>query len=170
MLKKLILENQRRKEIYDFLVSNPGFHMRGMQRKLKLPLTSLEYHLDYMVRKKLLIRERDGRFTRFYTNFLDEKDEVAGVISDRDVLKALSPYLDTISEQERDLATLTRKAHQIMTRQLVTASPEDTIEDAAGLLLKNRISCLPIITDDRVLAGIVTWKDILKNLMDRPAR
>lgn len=75
MLKKLILENQRRKEIYDFLVSNPGFHMRGIQRKLKLPLTSLEYHLDYMVRKKLLIRERDGRFTRFYANFLDDKDE-----------------------------------------------------------------------------------------------
>jgi predicted transcriptional regulator len=77
MLKEVILENQRRKKIYDFLVSNPGFHMRELQRRLNLPLTSLEYHLDYMVRKNILIRERDGRFTRFYAKLLDEKDEEA---------------------------------------------------------------------------------------------
>ena len=75
MLKEVILENQRRREIYDFLVSNPGFHMRELQRRLKLPLTSLEYHLDYMVRKNILTRDKKGRFTRFYAKILDKKDE-----------------------------------------------------------------------------------------------
>jgi predicted transcriptional regulator len=75
MLKEAILENQRRREIYDFLISNPGFHMRELQRRLDLPLTSLEYHLDYMVRRNVLRREREGRYTRFYARLLDEKDE-----------------------------------------------------------------------------------------------
>ena len=75
MLKEVILENERRREIYDFLVSNPGFHMRELQRRLKLPLTSLEYHLDYMVRKNILTRDKKGRFTRFYAKILDKKDE-----------------------------------------------------------------------------------------------
>ena len=98
---------------------------------------------------------------------IDEQDEVIGVISDRDVLKALSPYLDTISEQERDQVTLNKKTHQVMSRQPITASPEDSIEQAAALLLENRISCLPVISEDQSLVGIVTWKDILKNLTIR---
>ncbi|MEE9436638.1 MAG: CBS domain-containing protein [Candidatus Adiutricales bacterium] len=98
---------------------------------------------------------------------IDEKYKVVGVISDRDVLKALSPYLDTISEQERDQVTLNKKTHQVMSRQPITASPEDSIEQAAALLLENRISCLPVISEDQSLVGIVTWKDILKNLTIR---
>ncbi len=98
---------------------------------------------------------------------IDERNKVVGVISDRDVLKALSPYLDTISEQERDQVTLNKKTHQVMSRQPITASPEDSIEQAAVLLLENRISCLPVISEDQSLVGIVTWKDILKNLTIR---
>lgn len=98
---------------------------------------------------------------------IDERNKVVGVISDRDVLKALSPYLDTISEQERDQVTLNKKTHQVMSRQPITASPEDSIEQAAALLLENRISCLPVISEDQSLVGIVTWKDILKNLTIR---
>ena len=98
---------------------------------------------------------------------IEEENEVVGVISDRDVLKELSPYLETSSEQYRDLATLTRKAHQIMSRQPITASPEDSIEKAAESLLENSISCLPVISEDQVLVGIVTWKDILRNLTIR---
>ena len=75
MLKEAIIENQRRKEIYLFLKSNPGIHMRELQRRLKLPLTSLEYHLDYMVRKKFLRREKTGRFARYYAYLLTEKDK-----------------------------------------------------------------------------------------------
>ena len=37
---------------------------------------------------------------------VSEDDEVVGVISDRDLLKELSPYLNTPSEQSRDLSTL----------------------------------------------------------------
>lgn len=99
---------------------------------------------------------------------IDERNKVVGVISDRDVLKALSPYLDTISEQERDQVTLNKKTHQVMSRQPITASPEDSIEQAAALLLENRISCLPVISEDQSLVGIVTWKDILKNLTIGP--
>ena len=93
---------------------------------------------------------------------LSEEHEVVGVISDRDLLKQLSPYLNTASEQERDLHTLNKKAHQIMSRELISASPGTTVKDAAMLLMENSISCLPVLAEDKSLVGIVTWKDILK--------
>ena len=95
---------------------------------------------------------------------IEGENEVVGVISDRDMLKELSPYLETSAEQERDLATLTRKAHQIMSHQPIFASPKDSIEKAAELFLEHDISCLPVVSEDRALVGIVTWKDILRNL------
>jgi predicted transcriptional regulator len=42
---------------------------------LKVPLASLEYHLDYMVRKKVLLRESEGHYTRYYVEQLDAKDK-----------------------------------------------------------------------------------------------
>ncbi len=114
-----------------------------------------------------VIRKIFGKVRFHHLVVIEEENEVVGVISDRDVLKELSPYLETSSEQDRDLATLTRKAHQIMSRQPITASPEDSIEKAAESLLENSISCLPVISEDQVLVGIVTWKDILRNLTIR---
>jgi predicted transcriptional regulator len=84
MLKEAILENDRRRDIYDFVKANPGLHLRALQRRLGLPLTSLEYHVDYLVRKNVIYRERAGRFTRFYARLLDEKDrEVISVLRQR---------------------------------------------------------------------------------------
>ena len=93
---------------------------------------------------------------------LSEEHEVVGVISDRDLLKELSPYPNTASEQERDLHTLNKKAHQIMSRKLISTSPTTTVKDAPMLLMEHPISCLPILAEDKSLVGIVTWKDMLK--------
>ena len=93
---------------------------------------------------------------------LSEEHEVVGVISDRDLLKQLSPYLNTASEQERDLHTLNKKAHQIMSRELISASPTTTVKNATMMLMEHSISCLPVLAEGKSLVGIVTWKDILK--------
>ena len=97
---------------------------------------------------------------------VSEDHEVMGVISDRDLLKQLSPYLNTPSEQRRDLSTLQRKAHQIMSRKLVSGSPTTTVKEAAFLLMEQSISCLPILDENGALVGIVTWKDILRFFLE----
>jgi len=75
MFKEEILENERRREIYKFLEKNPGFDLRELQRTLKMPLSSLEYHLNYMVRKKVIFREKDERYRRYYVKQLDNEDK-----------------------------------------------------------------------------------------------
>jgi len=99
---------------------------------------------------------------------LSDDHEVVGVISDRDLLKQLSPYLNTASEQERDLHTLNKKAHQIMSRKLISASPTTTVKEAAMLLMEHSISCVPVLAEDKLLVGIVTWKDILRFFLKNP--
>jgi acetoin utilization protein AcuB len=99
---------------------------------------------------------------KFHHILVVENQKLVGVISDRDFIKALSPFLDTPSEVKRDITTLDKRAHQIMNRTPITVDAETSIEKASNLLLENNISCLPVISPQGSVEGIVTWKDILK--------
>ncbi|MNO53527.1 inosine 5'-monophosphate dehydrogenase [compost metagenome] len=90
-----------------------------------------------------------------------EDDVLVGVISDRDLLRALSPYLDTDAEMNRDTETLNRRAHQIMSREPITISPERSLQEAASIMLEQHVSCLPVL-ENGALVGIVSWKDLLR--------
>jgi acetoin utilization protein AcuB len=104
---------------------------------------------------------------RFHHLLVLEGRKLAGVISDRDLLKALSPRLGTPNETARDRATLNRHAHQIMSRRPVTVPRDWGIEAAARRMLEAKVSSLPVVSAgvDDVLVGIVTWKDLLRALM-----
>ena len=54
------------------------------------------------------------------------------------------------------------KAKDFMTKDVITLKEETTIEEAAELLLKNKISGAPVVEDDMTLVGIITEKDILR--------
>ncbi len=96
---------------------------------------------------------------------VDDGGKLKGVVSDRDLLKALSPYVGILAENARDLATLNKRVHQIMSRNLLTLHPGASITEAAKLLLENRISCIPIIDPRSKPVGILTWQDVLKALL-----
>jgi acetoin utilization protein AcuB len=95
---------------------------------------------------------------------IDETRTLCGVISDRDLLRAVSPFIGSLSEHSRDIATLQKRVHQIMTRKPVTLRPEASIGDAVRILLEHRVSCLPIVDAECRPVGIVSWRDILKHL------
>ena len=90
-----------------------------------------------------------------------EDGTLRGVISDRDVLEAISPFLDTYSEEHRDVKTLSQPASEIMQADPITATPDTPIEEASRTLLDNRVSSLPVVEGDELM-GIVTGKDMLE--------
>lgn len=97
---------------------------------------------------------------------VDETDgSFVGIISDRDLLRALSPYIHTASETLRDIETLQKRAHQVMSRQADTVTPETDCNTAVKKMLGSDVSCLPVVDGEGAAIGIVTWKDFLKNYL-----
>ena len=100
---------------------------------------------------------------KFHHLLVVEAGKLCGVISDRDLLRALSPYVGTRFESVRDIATLNKRVHQIMTRKLVTLPPEAVVVDAVKLFLEHRVSCIPVVDATFKPVGIVSWRDLLKS-------
>jgi acetoin utilization protein AcuB len=86
---------------------------------------------------------------------------LVGIISDRDLLGALSPFLGTPVERREDVATLRKRVHQIMSRQPFTVTESTAVEECARLMLTRRVSCLPVVRGDLVPVGVVTSHDVL---------
>lgn len=54
------------------------------------------------------------------------------------------------------------KVSDVMTRRVISVSPQSTIADAGKLMLKNHISGLPVIDDAHKLVGIITEGDLVR--------
>ncbi|GMM68084.1 MAG: CBS domain-containing protein [Pseudomonadota bacterium] len=105
--------------------------------------------------------------TGFHHLVVVNDNVLKGIISDRDLMKAVSPFVDTISERMLDRATLDKKAHQIMTREVITLTSNDSIYTAITLFNQNKISCIPIINEKKHPVGIVSWRDVMKYMQSR---
>ena len=95
-----------------------------------------------------------------------EDGKVVGMLTDRDLLKVLSPNLGTVRETEKDLSCLESKVHQIMSRDVITIQKQASVRHAIGLFYHNKVTCLPVVDDDQRLVGILTWRDIFKALAE----
>lgn len=129
-------------------------------------------NIERIMSPKVLTVEMDDTLTKIQRLFCDynvhhvlvmEQGKLVGVISDRDYLKAVSPFINTICERTEDESTLNKRAHQIMTRKPITITRKTAVETAALLLLKYQVSCLPIVSKSGEIEGVITWRDLLKH-------
>lgn len=101
--------------------------------------------------------------TRFHHVLaIDEDGTLYGVVSDRDLLRALSPFIGSTVETARDAATLDKPVHRIMTRKPITLPAAATVADAIEIFLAHPVSCIPIVDAHFKPVGIVSWRDVLK--------
>lgn len=102
--------------------------------------------------------------TSFHHLLVAEHGELYGVISDRDLLRAISPNIGTLLETNRDAATLNKRVHQIMTRKPITLRKSADVFEAIALFNQHNISCIPITDTENRIEGIVSWRDIFRLL------
>ena len=107
---------------------------------------------------RTLLREHGFR----HLLVVDESGNLCGILSDRDVLQATSPFLDTHTEEYRDVRTLCQPAKECMSSDPVVVRSHAAVPNAIRLLLHHNISALPVV-DDGEFVGIVTIRDMLRH-------
>ena len=97
---------------------------------------------------------------------LDEKGRVVGIISDRDVRDASPSKATTLDMYEMHYLLAELKAKNIMTAKPITVKPTDTVEQAALVMLDNKVGGLPVVDDAGKLVGIISDHDVFKAMVD----
>ena len=93
-----------------------------------------------------------------------EKDNfLVGIVTDRDIRSALPSGLMNEEESKpikERLATL--KIRDIMTANVITVSPAQTLEDALLLMQKVRVGAFPVVDQEGKVIGIISHRDLMR--------
>ncbi len=85
---------------------------------------------------------------------LDQKGAVAGIITERDILRECDRRFQSLNQT---------KVKEVMTKNLIVASPDDDLDYVENIMTKNRIRHLPIIANQK-LEGIISIGDLVNVL------
>ncbi len=133
--------------------------------------------VEAIMSKKLTVTSPDASLASLRTVFteahyqhvpvVDSMQRVVGIVSVKDFYKALSPVVDSASEQTAELFAQGRKVRTIMTSPVVCIAPDTPVLSAAAMLVERNISCLLVTSPQHKLLGIVSWKDIMRLIVQR---
>ena len=87
---------------------------------------------------------------------LDADERLAGIVSERDITRGLAEHGAALMEMRTD---------QIMTRDVVTCSPDDGIDKLMRKMTTGRFRHLPVM-DKAAMLGIVSIGDIVKHRLE----
>lgn len=94
-----------------------------------------------------------------------EKGKVIGIVSDRDLYKALGPKSNSnvidASNKNSELHVVNTRVQNIMRRGVITTTPDTLVSEVAGIMAEHKIGAIPVLQDTK-LVGIVSTIDILR--------
>jgi acetoin utilization protein AcuB len=91
----------------------------------------------------------------------DERGDLAGIITDRDIRLNLPSQATSLSVWEMNYLLTRLTVGKVMTSSVITVGPDRDARDAAQLMLDHRIGALPVVDGGRPI-GIVTETDLLR--------
>jgi CBS domain-containing protein len=89
----------------------------------------------------------------------DDRHHLDGIVSERDVVRALAQSGGRVLQQ---------RVSEIMTTEVTTCSPADSVKALMELMTTHRIRHLPVLSNG-LLVGIISIGDVVKNRLDEMA-
>jgi CBS domain-containing membrane protein len=87
---------------------------------------------------------------------------LVGLITHRDLLAASFSIFAEVEASEQRRVFTTVRVVEAMHRDVVSVSPGLSVAKAARILLENKYGCLPVVSEENDLLGIVTEADFLR--------
>jgi CBS domain-containing membrane protein len=117
---------------------------------------------------------KNGEFR--HVPIVDEEGTMVGILSDRDVLRYLpfvggqrlpgtGEFRSSLFHVDMRDPSLSLPISSIMTRNVTHIRPDCSFYDAVKMLQELKISCLPVVDEEKKLRGIVTVTNVMRALL-----
>lgn len=87
---------------------------------------------------------------------LDEDHTIVGIVSERDIVHAIAQNAGSV----QDLSV-----KDIMTKNVLTCTPDDDLADIMGVMTHKRVRHLPVLNDGK-LVGLISIGDVMKHRLE----
>ena len=93
LIKFDLLANLNRKDIYDYIIKNPGIHFNKLVKVLNISVFSVEWHLNILLKFNLIRKVKIEKYDAYFDSKLDSNnDEILHIIS-REKCKEIIQYI-----------------------------------------------------------------------------
>jgi len=108
----------------------------------------------------LMHKEKIRRFP-----VVESGGRLVGIVSEKDLLNASPSDVTSLSVWELNYLISKITVERVMTRNLITATEDLPLEDAARIMADNKIGALPVIRESELI-GIITETDLFKIFLE----
>jgi CBS domain-containing protein len=98
---------------------------------------------------------------------ITKEKKLAGLVTRTDMMKVTPSHFALSQNQAQSLEVMLQPVEKIMTRQLLTVTPEQPLLKVAELMLENKIHCLPVVGAEGELLGIITESDLFRMVIQK---
>jgi len=129
--------------------------------RMTTPVTTISAKTSFPDALKLM---QEGGFRRLPV--VDRKGRLVGIVSERDLLHAAPSAASSLSIWEVQYLLSKLQIEMIMNKDVITVTPDMPVEDAASLMVANKVGGLPVIDKEKRVVGIITETDIFETFVE----
>jgi len=96
---------------------------------------------------------------------INHQDELVGIVSEKDLLLASPSPATSLSIYEVHYLLSQMKVSEVMTEEVITVTEYTPLEEAACIMVDNKIGGLPVMRDGKMV-GIITETDLFKMFIE----
>jgi acetoin utilization protein AcuB len=129
--------------------------------RMSSPAVTIDADTSFPDALKLM---RDRHFRRLPV--VDKKGILVGIVSERDLLYAAPSSATSLSIWEVQYLLSNLHIKTIMTKDVVTTTPDTPVEDAARSMVAHKIGGLPVVDGRKEVVGVITETDIFQTFVE----
>ena len=152
------IELETRRRIYELIKKTPGIHFREIERRLKVAVGNLQYHLQYLEKKNLIKVEKDEEYIRYYPKGtpLDETDKkIMSFLRRRTSRRILIYLLNNPYANNKDVSTAVGLSPSTVSWHLSKLVEARVVERKK----EGRESFFKVRDAERIVKLLITYKE-----------
>lgn len=119
------------------------------------PIITLGIGSNVLHARIVMLRNRIKRIPIVLAN------KLVGIVTEKDIAKALGLFRKLVEGKHWDERMKKILVEQIMSKDLITIHPEQSLSEVVKIMLRNRISGLPVVENGK-LVGMITKTDLVR--------
>lgn len=132
-----------------------------VREKMSSPAVTIPPDMPFQDALKLM---REKGFRRLPV--VNAKGKLIGIVSERDLLYAEPSPASSLSVWELNYLLSQLHVKELMTKDVISTTPDTPIEAAAEIMSTRKIGGLPVVDEENHVVGVITETDIFKAFVE----